>query len=184
MARLREEYFAYEPTEKDGNVAPVDDEKVKTITDLFFFNEKILDDENREVMVVELKAPRVKLHKKELSQADDYAWQIDKQGVFPDRLIYRVILVSSDMSDFVKSKQGQVDPKNPWIVSRPTNFKKSVEVWAVKWSDLIEANRRKLSYLGTQLHSKDREVKEVWQREFGDVPLQRIASFLKADSRF
>jgi len=182
LARLRDEYLKFEPSEKDDNVILLEDEDGKSISDLFFFNEKILDDERREVMVVELKAPKVKLSKKELGQAEDYAFQIQQRGVFPDALTYRVILVSSDITPFVKSKQGQVDPLNHWVVYR-TNPPKVVEVWAIKWSDIIASNRRKLSYLGTQLQSKDREVREVWQREFGDVPLQKIASFLKTGSR-
>ncbi len=175
LAGLREKFFNYEPTEKDGNLANVPEE-LRTITDLFFFNEKILDDTRREVMVVELKAPKVKLHTKELNQAEQYAFQIQEQGVFPENLSYKIILISSDLSSFAKSKQGQVDKKNPWIVYRSES--KPVEVWAIKWSDLIELNRRKLSYLGNVLDVKDRNTREVFEKEFNDVPLGKLKSAL------
>ena len=182
IAALRAKFFDYEPTEKDENLVNVPEE-LRTITDLFFFNEKILDDTRREVMVVELKAPRVKLHQKEFNQAEGYAFQIQEQGVFPDNLNYKIILVSGDLSPFAKSKQGQLDKKNPWVVYRGES--KPVEVWAMKWSDLIETNRRKLSYLGNVLEVKDRDVKEVFEKEFSDVPLGKLKSALdRSKNRF
>lgn len=89
LAALRGKFFNYEPTDQDGNMVGVPEE-LRTITDLFFFNEKILDDLRREVMVVELKSPKVKLHTKELNQAEQYAFQIQEQGVFPDNLSYKI----------------------------------------------------------------------------------------------
>jgi hypothetical protein len=175
LAALREQFFNYEPTEKDGNLVNVETE-LRTITDLFFFNEKILDDARREVMVIELKSPKVRLHQKELNQAEQYAFQIQERGIFPDNLSYKIILISSDISSFAKSKQGQLDKKNPWVVYR--NEFKPVEVWAMKWSDLMEMNRRKLSYLGNALDVKDRDVKEVFEKEFSDVPLGKLKSAL------
>jgi hypothetical protein len=175
LAALRDKFFNYEPTEKEGNLANVPEE-LRTITDLFFFNERILDDTRREVMVVELKAPRVRIHTKELNQAEQYAFQIQEQGVFPENLSYKIILVSSDLSSFAKSKHGQLDKRNPWVVYRSES--KPIEVWAIKWSDLIEMNRRKLSYLGNVLDVKDRDIKDVFEKEFNDVPLGKLKSAL------
>jgi hypothetical protein len=135
-----------------------------------------MDDARREVMVVELKSPKCKIHQKELNQAERYAFQIEEQGVFPDNLSYKIILVSSDLSSFAKGKQGQLDKKNPWVVYRSET--KPVEVWAMKWSDVVEMNRRKLSYLGNALEVKDRDVKGVFEKEFSDVPLGKLKSVL------
>ena len=85
------------------------------------------------------------------------------------------------MSGFAKAKQGQLDKENPWLVWRSSV--KNVEVWALKWSDLIEENRRKLTYLGNVLHTKDREVREQWEREFPDVDLQKLRSVLSLTKR-
>ena len=178
---LRTRFLDYAPTQGDGNLVELPDAETRAITDLFFFNDKILDDTRREVMVVELKAPKVKLHKKELLQAEEYAFQIEQEGVFPDNLSYKIILVSAEMSGFAKAKQGQLDKENPWLVWRSSV--KNVEVWALKWSDLIEENRRKLTYLGNVLHTKDREVREQWEREFPDVDLQKLRSVLSLTKR-
>jgi hypothetical protein len=176
LAALREKFFAYEPTEADGNMADLPDEALRGITDLFFFNEKILDDTRREVMVVELKAPKVKIHKKEIGQAEDYALAIKKQGVFPEHLSYKIILVSTQLSDYAQSRQKGGDAPNRWLVYDVKE--KPVEVWAIRWSDLIEINRRKLSYLGNVLNVKDRDVKSVFDSEFADVPLGKLKSVL------
>ena len=63
------------------------------------------------------------------------------------------------------------------MVYRP-NSTKAVEVWALKWSDLIAMNRQKLTYLGNLLELKDKDIKRAIEEEFGDVPLLRLKSEL------
>jgi hypothetical protein len=48
----------------------------------------------------------------------------------------------------------------------------------MKWSDIVEMKRRKLSYLGNVLEVKDRDVKDVFEKEFSDVPLGKLKSVL------
>ena len=45
------------------------------------YSEKILDVKHREVLVVELKAPKVKISPKELQQVMKYAREIEKSSV-------------------------------------------------------------------------------------------------------
>ena len=47
LRELREQFLSYEPTATDDNLIEV--EGLDNITDLFFFNEKVLDNEDREV---------------------------------------------------------------------------------------------------------------------------------------
>jgi len=57
LEELRNKFFGYTPTEEEENlIAGV--KGLDNITDLFFFNEKVLDNEDREIMVVELKSPK------------------------------------------------------------------------------------------------------------------------------
>ena len=53
---------------------------------------------DREVLVVELKAPRVKISPKEIGQVMKYAQEIEEMGVFPDRLNYKILLISSNFN--------------------------------------------------------------------------------------
>lgn len=181
LEKLRQKFFTFPPSEAEGNLVEIADEPTRSITDLFFYNDKILDDARREVMVVELKAPRVRLSDCELRQAKKYAFEIQQQGVFPENLIYKIILVSSDMTPMMKKELGQRDPNNRWVVHRPDG--KPVEVWMVNWSELIDACRRKLAYLGNVLQTKDLEVREQWEKEFPDVDLQKLRSVLSLTNR-
>ncbi len=182
LIHIRSSLFNYAPTVEDDNVVDSFDEDLKDITDLFFFNEKIVGDAQKEIMIVELKAPRVKLNQKELSQAERYAFQIRSTAAFPDGLVYKIILIGSDIAPFVREKHAQIDPRNPFLVYR-TASPKIVEVWAMKWSDLIDVNHRKLSYMSNQLKTKDREVSEYWQANYGEVPTKGIFSSLENDKR-
>jgi hypothetical protein len=179
LVQLRNDLFNYELTEADENLFPISDEKVRNITDLFFYNERITDNQKREIMVVELKAPKVKLSDKELTQARRYAMQIEKGGVFPKNHSYKVLLVGSEISDSAKAQCGQPGSQNPHIFYKSKEQNVNVEVWAIHWSDLIEQNRTKLSYLGTALNTKDRDVRDVFEQEFKEIDLQRLDSILE-----
>ena len=175
LEKLRNQFFDYKPTEADDNLNTYVSGEMLDITDLFFFNEKILHAEQKEVMIVELKAPRVKLGQKELSQAKRYALQLQTAGVFPEGIKYKIILIGADVAPILRAEYGQRDSKRVALVYK-TEPPKQVEIWAIKWSDLIEENRRKLTYLGNHLATKDREVQEFWLSEFGDVPTKEIFS--------
>ncbi len=181
LEKLREENFKYEPSsakDNDSNKIKVSDIKIKNITDLFFFAEKPIDGDRREIIIVELKAPKVKISYKELQQADKYAFQIEQQGVFSNNLVYKIYLVSSDISEFAKSKIGQIST-NQFLYSKlKTN--KNIEIYVLKWSDLIELNRRRLSYLGKALKTKDIDVAEKFKNDFGFINTENINSRLSS----
>lgn len=128
---------------------------------------------------MELKAPRVKPGQKELAQAKRYAFQVQSAGVFPEDIKYKIILIGSDIAPILRSEYGQRDPKRPTLLYR-NEGSKQVEIWVIRWSDLIEENRRKLTYLGKHLATKDREVQEYWVSEFGDVPTKELFSTMES----
>ena len=72
---MRLQYLSYEPNEDDENLVKLEGKELNDITDLFFTNEKPLDDGSKEYMIVELKAPRCKISQKELNQIDKYAFE-------------------------------------------------------------------------------------------------------------
>ncbi len=121
LRELRTKYFFYEPTASDDNLIQFDDGKIMDITDLFFFNEKIINDSKREIMVVELKAPRCAISQKELNQVDRYLFDIEQKGQFSKDLAYHIILVSSKLTEFAKSKIGQFDRSDRHLYARSQN---------------------------------------------------------------
>jgi len=52
----------------------------------------------------------------------------------------------------------------------------------MKWADVIHANKKRLSFLGTLLKTKDRSVSEVFEQDYPDVDFSGIISELAAVS--
>jgi hypothetical protein len=133
----------------------------------------------REVLIVELKAPKVKISPKELGQVMKYAQEIEEMGVFPDRLHYKVLLISSEISKQAKydieGRQKVVD--NPYLYHKNANG--NIEVWVMKWSDLLENLKRKLKYMSNILSTKDVNVQEKAKRDFEEIDFSKVSSTLK-----
>lgn len=185
MDEIRDKYLAYEPSEEAGNI--IDDVEgqpgLNDITDLFFYNEKVLDNGKREYMVVELKAPKCKLSQKELNQIDRYAFTIEDYPSLPnENVVYKLILISTDVTRFAKSKLSSArasHPNHPFLYDLKEDGGKHIEVYVMTWSEIIEANKRKLSYLANGLKTLDEDVKEKFEREYPQILNEKVSSTLR-----
>jgi len=179
LLELREKTLIYKQSKSDDNSNELIDKTTKSITDLFMYSEKILDMNKREVLIVELKAPKVKISRKELDQVMKYAQEIEEMGVFPDRLNYKILLISSEINKHAKFDivGRQKNQENPYFYFK--NERGNIEVWVIKWSDLLENVKRKLKYMSNILHIKDVDVKEKAQRDFEDIDFGKVSSTLK-----
>lgn len=179
LLELRDKTLVYKASKNDDNIADIKETNIRSITDLFLYSERILDMNVREVLIVELKAPKVKISPKELGQAMKYAQEIEEMGVFPDRLHYKVLLISSEISKQAKydieGRQKEVD--NPYLYHKNANG--NIEVWVMKWSDLIENLKRKLKYMSSILNTKDVNVQEKAKRDFEEIDFSKVSSTLK-----
>lgn len=179
LLELRDRLLGYKNSKNDDNVVEIKEKPIKSITDLFLYSEKIIDINKREVLVVELKAPKVKISPKELGQVMKYAQEIDERGVFSDKLNYKILLVSSEINkqakfDIEGRQKGQ---ENPYYYFK--NDRGNIEVWVIKWSELIENVKRKLKYMSAILNTKDVDVQEKAARDFEDIDFGKVSSTLK-----
>ncbi len=181
LKELRIKYFNYEPTKDDENLIEFDESGLNDITDLFFFNEKITDTDVKEIMVVELKSPKCAISKKELNQIDDYAFTIEQHSALPNEKVkYKLILISSRLTKYAKSqvKSRRLNfPDNPFMYDKKTE--KNIEVYVMEWSELIEQNKRKLSYLANKLEVKDKSVKTKFEKEYAELVDEKISAQLR-----
>jgi len=164
---IRKSHVDYKPTTEDENLIPLTGKGLNDITDLFFTNEKIMDDGKKEYMIVELKAPKCAISQKELNQIDRYSSTIEKQASLPSNNVrYKLILISSKLTDFAESKLETQSKafRTPFMFDKKE--KKSIEVYVMSWSELIEQNRRKLGYLTEQLKVKERAASEKFESEY------------------
>lgn len=167
IRKLSKDCMEYKASKKDDNInEAVKGSAKKNITDLFMYSERILDEEKREVLVVELKAPKVKISPKELSQARKYATQIAQSPYAPNDVKFVVLLVSSDVN---KEAQLEIPGRegNPYFLMSPKNS--NVDVYVMRWADIIEKSRRRLQYLSSLLKTKDVDVVEKAKKDFPEI---------------
>lgn len=176
LIKLRNDIMQYKPSKKEDNINTNIGKSTKSITDLFMYSEKIIDYNKREVLVVELKAPKVKISPRELSQAMRYATEIERSGQTPYNVSFKVLLISSDINE---NAQYQIkgEENNPFLYFRSNTNR--VEIWVMKWSDLLERQKRKLKYLSSSLEVKDVDVESKAARDFSDIKFQRTNSTLR-----
>ncbi|AQA14051.1 ATP-binding protein [Streptomyces malaysiensis] len=102
--------------------------------------------DRRQHLVVELKAPKVKVTDKELHQIKSYALAVIEDPQFADvRVEWDFWLITSEMSRLVRAETHQKDkPRGlAWDIS---DRGCSVRVWVKTWSDLIEESKGRLQY--------------------------------------
>lgn len=167
IRKLSEDCMEYKASKKDDNInEAVKGSAKKNITDLFMYSERILDEEKREVLIVELKAPKVKISPKELSQVRKYATQIAQNPYAPNDVKFVVLLVSSDINTEaqleITGREG-----NPYFLMSPKNS--NVDVYVMRWADIIEKSKRRLKYLSSLLKTKDVDVVEKARKDFPEI---------------
>ncbi len=180
LNQIRKDNLVYEPTKKDENLIEIKDKELNEITDLFFTNEKLTDDGSKEYMVVELKSPKCAIGQKEINQIDRYAFTIEQHDGLPsDKVKYKLLLISSKLNAFAKSKMESSFDKHQIPFLHEKKAKKNIEIFIMSWAELIESNRRKLSYLSKQLKVKDRNVKEKFETEYSELISSKVKAVLK-----
>jgi len=177
---IRKATLNYEPTEADENLVESNVQEFNDITDLFFCNEKITGDNVKEYMVVELKAPKCKLGQKELNQIDKYAYQIEQAAGLPtEGTKYKLILISSEIAPFAKSKLKSAREKytTPFLYDIKTE--RNIEVYVMSWAELIEINKRKLKYLSSKLEIQDKSVSSKFAEEYPELLNDKVNTQLR-----
>lgn len=105
-----------------------------------------------------------------------YAREIEKSSVTPSNVRFKILLVSSTINDDASFEiKGEED--NPYLYFRSKN--KNIEIWVMKWSDVIENIKRKLKYMSAILEVKDVDVQEKASKDFEEINFGRTSSTLK-----
>ncbi len=179
LTQLRQDCLMFKPSKDGDNINVIDEKPVKSITDLFMYNERVLDAKRREVLVVELKAPKVKISPKEIEQVMKYAREIEKLDASSSNIHYKILLISSKINSDAEFqiKGNQRNEDNPYFYFRNEN--KNIEIWIMKWSDLLENVKRKLKYMSAILNTKDIDVQEKAEKDFADIEFNKVSSSLK-----
>ncbi len=179
LTELRNKWLPYKAAKDEDNVNDKIEPKLRSITDLFLYSEKIIDEKKREVLIVELKAPRVKISPKELEQAMNYANDIQTKDFFSDNIHFHIVLVSSSINNNAKFRiKGQQKGKeDPYFYFE--NETGNIRVSVMKWADIIESNKRRLKYMANELKTKDISVQDKIENDFKEIEFKKVRSFLR-----
>lgn len=170
MSRLKE----------DENLIEIKGEGLNDITDLFFTNEKPMDDGSKEFMIVELKAPKCKISQKELTQIKKYAFAIESTAAIPkNKAKYKLLLISADVTAQAKSEIKSLSAayKKAFLIEQKQDV--DIEIYMMTWAELISIQRTKLNYLSKQLKIKDKSVKQKFEEEYPALINQKMRTMLK-----
>ena len=172
LKELRDKYMTYKADKAEDNVRQVPN-GLKSITDLFLYSEIRPDQEHRKVLIIELKAPKVKLSTKEVGQVERYAYEIDSSSFVSSKVSFEVWLVGSDISSKASYKLTGKDKDEIQINSE------RVKIKVKKWSDIIEDARRRLSYMSQLLKTCDVNVKDKAERDFAEINFGKNSSSMR-----
>lgn len=180
LDELHRQYFDYEPTEEDENLIEDYKDTMRDITDLFFYNEKRLVNGRREVMIVELKAPSCAISNHEMNQAKRYAYDIHRYPKFDkSQVCYKIILISSHLTERAKSEINNFPNfGETGLFDRKTENGEDIRVYAMTWSELIERNKRALSYLSESLTLKEKAATEIFRENYPELLVEKAQARL------
>lgn len=172
LDELHKKYLSYIPTQDEENLAEEYIDTMGDITDLFFYNERKLGNNRKEVMIVELKAPSCKISQKELQQVERYAFKIEEMAAFPkENVTYKILLISSDLSKIAKSmaKSARKDPNDPFKYRTMDTDGEDIRIYVMTWGEIIDINRQKLTYMSETLRIKEQNANNYFQKKYSEL---------------
>jgi len=180
LEELKGKYFIYQPTQEDENIIDISHGKIADITDLLVYNDRPLSNNRHEILIVELKAPNVKISMKELDQARKYRQDIEKLGKFSKKNTqYKIILISSDISSTARSEIGIIDKNRPSLYQISKEY--DIEIHVIKWSDIIDERKQHLKYLGNYLETRDVDLQKIFLRDYSELDINNLPIPTKKD---
>ena len=165
-------FFTYKPSKKDENLIEYCTKSVKSINDLVLYNERKLGSNRREVMIVNLKAPSCAISQKEINLAERFAFEIEKSSMFPkNRESYKILFISSKMTEYAKSmvRSNRNNQNDPFLYKQMDKDGEDIRIYIMEWTELIDHNRMKLSYMSETLNVREMDVQAKFMQEYPDL---------------
>ncbi|WP_252177160.1 ATP-binding protein [Endozoicomonas sp. 4G] len=104
-----------------------------------------------EHLIVELKAPKVKIGKKEIDQIESYAFAVAKDDRFRNiNTKWDFWIISNDYDDYAKMKLENDSLKDGAIYKTSKNL--NITIWLKTWSQLIAENKHRLEFIREKLN--------------------------------
>lgn len=115
-------------------------------------------DDEIEHLVVELKAPKVKIGISECNQIEEYAYAVIEDERFSSLTATWNFWVLSNEVDAVAKKKSNQDGRARGILSQNSENGVRVTIWVKEWSQIIKENKHRLEFIRDKLnYSVDRQ---------------------------
>jgi hypothetical protein len=114
---------------------------------------KMQEFETAQHLIIELKAPDIRLGRKELDQVEDYANVILEKPVFAtDKASWDLILVGTDYDSVVENRFTEGARSQGLVLSPQAKpGKPMVRVFVRRWRDILDENRTRLRFMTSNL---------------------------------
>ncbi|WP_220387531.1 type I restriction enzyme HsdR N-terminal domain-containing protein, partial [Alloalcanivorax xenomutans] len=115
-------------------------------------------DDEIEHLVVELKAPKVKIGTTECNQIEEYAYAvIDDERFSSLTATWNFWILSNEVDPVAKKKSNQ-DGRARGILAQNSENGVRVTIWVKEWSQIIKENKHRLEFIRDKLnYSVDRQ---------------------------
>ncbi|AKG53307.1 repair protein [Dehalogenimonas sp. WBC-2] len=149
-------------------------DQLRDIPDLYLMGTKWNEGSKyHQHLIVEMKRPSIKIVAEHIEQLKRYASKIVQHPMFaqqPTSHRFTFICVSSDVSENVQKTEYQAN-EEPGLLGRPHGFGHPTELWALRWSDLLDRRTGEMNYL------KDRIVMQANPSDL-EYLREQVAGFL------
>ena len=115
-----------------------------------------------------------------MNQAKRYAFDIHKYPKFDkSQVCYKIILISSHLTERAKSEINNFPNLGEiGLFDRKIENGEDIRVYAMTWSELIERNKRALSYLSESLTLKEKEATEIFRENYPELLVEKAQARL------
>ena len=141
-----EKITAHEPSD---NVHAISDKEALQRMDIFLYSQQVLNNSDSEMLIVELKAPHVKLSVDVFNQIVRYANTIRKEPRFTgSSRVWKFYAICAEVEDDVKVKYKNFEQHGKkGLADIIGNF----ELYALSWDDVFQAFEARHSFLLSKL---------------------------------
>jgi hypothetical protein len=163
----------------DPEAEVIIDETLRDIPDLYLMGTKWHEGSKyHQHLIVELKRPSVRIVRQHIDQLKRYASQIVAHPKFsqrPESHRFTFVLVSAEISDAVRQTEYQFG-EEPGLISRPGGLGHQTELWALRWSDLLDRRTEELRYLKDriEIQADPADLDYLRRQVAGFVPEQAL----------
>lgn len=173
LDKLFKTYISYKPQQKKyDNLVENCKRKVKTLSSMAFCSERRLAGNEKDILCVVMLAPSIKANQYDLTQIDNYIYQLEKDNtIVKEGVRFRIYFIVSVLTDFAKSQinTSTVNNIEPFLYKYRNQNGNDIKAYLLEWKQLVRHNKEKLSYASTSLKLNRFDVESAFMQEYSDL---------------